>query len=114
MSLFCSPTPVALRRDAARLTSSSKKMRLSASLLRLGMNLELASPAPLGVQYAVSLYHIVTRRSKYPVAFQTAVRGAHKANVEVRRRVLASVAIFAPTTNLCLIGLRFRFRSRVC
>ena len=33
--------PVALRRDAARLTSSSKKMRLSASLPRFGMNLRL-------------------------------------------------------------------------
>ena len=29
--------PVALRRDAVRLASSSKKMRLSASLPRLGM-----------------------------------------------------------------------------
>ena len=53
MSLVCWPkgmrahwfssliTPVALRRDAATLTSSSKKMRLSASLPRFGMNLRL-------------------------------------------------------------------------
>ena len=34
-------TPVALRRDAATLTSSSQKMRLSASVPRFGMNLEL-------------------------------------------------------------------------
>ena len=33
--------PVALRRDAARLRSSSKKMRLSASLPRFGMSLRL-------------------------------------------------------------------------
>ena len=33
--------PVALRRDAAMLTSSSKKVRLSALLPRLGMNLKL-------------------------------------------------------------------------
>jgi hypothetical protein len=33
--------PVALSRDAAKLTSSSKKMRLSASLPRFGMNLTL-------------------------------------------------------------------------
>ena len=42
-------TPVALRRDAARLTSSSKKMRLSASLPRFGMNSRLASPATCAV-----------------------------------------------------------------
>ena len=36
-----SDTPVARRRDMATLTSSSKKMRLSASLPRFGMNLRL-------------------------------------------------------------------------
>jgi hypothetical protein len=46
--------PVALRRDAAMLTSSSKKMRVFASLPRLGMNFGLRLAATRGV----SKYHM--------------------------------------------------------
>src|ERR1700722_13283927 len=47
-------TPVALRRDAAMLTSSSKKMRVFAPLPRLGMNFGLLLAATRGV----SRYHM--------------------------------------------------------
>ena len=56
--------PVALRRDTLTPTSSSKKMRLSASLPRFGMNLSYASPAIC----AVSLYHRQSQRPPVPAA----------------------------------------------
>ena len=58
--------PVALRRDAERLTSSSKKMRLSASLARFGMGLRLRLVC--ATTGAVSSYHKQSRRPRAPVA----------------------------------------------
>jgi hypothetical protein len=56
--------PVALRRDAVRLTRSSKKMRLTASIPRLGISSNYASPTTC----AVSLHHRPSQRPPMPAA----------------------------------------------
>jgi hypothetical protein len=110
--------PVALRRDAERLTSSSKKMRLSASLPRFGMNLSYASPATC----AVSLYHKQSRRPRAPVAKLGSkpnrllpwrpLSGGCRPTLPCDTIPIKRVAMDFGTSFACFVGSRYGKRSK--